>query len=235
MNKTTPIGIIGAMPQEIKTLSDHLQNIKKTQLAGEPVYSGRINDVEVVLIQSGIGKVNATIATALMIERFKPFAIINTGSAGGIDQRLNIGDIVIGSNITHHDVDITAFGYAAGQMAQMPENYLCDKKLITLAKKSASAFSDASIHNGQIVSGDQFISSSAHFKQIKTTFPDAYAVEMEAAAIAQTCYSFALPFVVIRAISDLADEKASASFDRFIEKAGNQSAKMVMNMLGVLV
>lgn len=227
----TPIGIIGAMPQEVKTLSEYLDNSQPTEVAGITLLSGTISDVPVVVMQSGIGKVNATLATTLMIERYQPSAIINTGSAGGIGEGLAVGDVVIGDNVTHHDVDVTAFGYVAGQMADMPENYPCDEYLIRLARQAATAFPNANIHHGQIVSGDQFIADSSRFVAIKSTFPTALAVEMEAAAIAQTCYRFGVPFVVVRAISDLANEQASVSFDQFIEQAGKHSAHMVISLL----
>ncbi len=218
---TNPIGIIGAMPQT-------------TQIAGMSLHSGVINGVPVVVMQSGIGKVNATIATTLLIEKFHPKAIINTGSAGGIGEGLAVGDVVIGESVSHHDVDVTAFGYQIGQMAQMPADYPCDKKLIELAQSASTAFDHATIHQGLIVSGDQFICHTDKFATIKQNFPQALAVEMEACAIAQTCYQFNVPFVVIRAISDLANEEASVSFDEFIEQAGKQSAEMVVSMLGAI-
>ncbi len=205
---SNPIGIIGAMPQEVKTLTACVDNPQTTTVAGMDLVSGTMNTIPVVIMLCGIGKVNATIGTTLMIEHYQPSAIVNTGSAGGIGDRLGIGDVVIGSNVTHHDVDITAFGYSAGQMAQMPENYPCDAGLIGLAQQAAGAFTDAVVHHGQIVSGDQFVADSTRFAAIKATFPGALAVEMEAAAIAQTCYRFGVPFVVIRAISDLANEQA---------------------------
>ncbi|PID64723.1 MAG: 5'-methylthioadenosine/S-adenosylhomocysteine nucleosidase [Gammaproteobacteria bacterium] len=226
-----PIGIIGAMPQEVKTLTEYLTDKKTTAIAGMMLYSGSINGVSVVVMQSGIGKVNATIATTLLIERFSPKAIINTGSAGGIGQGLSVGDVVIGNSVAHHDVDVTAFGYQMGQMAQMPADYVSDKHLLSVAEQASHHFTDATVHKGLIVSGDQFIADSERFSIIKKHFPNALSVEMEASAIAQTCYRFEIPFVVIRAISDLANAKASISFDEFIEHAGKQSAEMIMAML----
>ncbi len=238
---TNPIGIIGAMPQEIELLIASLDKKQVTKIANFNLYHGLINNVPVVVMQSGIGKVNATIATTLLIEKFNPKAIINTGSAGGLGDNLAVGDVVIGTNVAHHDVDVTAFGYKIGQMAQMPVDYPCDKKLIEIAQKvnkqaskqvnSDSIFNKRNIHQGLIVSGDQFIASSEQFAQIKQNFPSVLAVEMEACAIAQTCYQFNVPFVVIRAISDLANEQASVSFDEFIELAGKQSAEMVIKLV----
>ncbi len=231
---TNPIGIIGAMPQEVELLIANLENKQVTKIANFNLYHGLINNVPVVVMQSGIGKVNATIATTLLIEKFNPKTIINTGSAGGLGDNLAVGDVVIGTNVAHHDVDVTAFGYKIGQMAQMPVDYPCDKKLIEVAEQASQAFNNANIHQGLIVSGDQFIASAEQFAQIKQNFPSVLAVEMEACAIAQTCYQFNVPFVVIRAISDLANEQASISFDEFIELAGKQSAEMVINLLADL-
>ncbi len=219
------------MPQEVEILTQHLANRQTTELVGITLHSGLLDGVAVVVMQCGIGKVNATIATTLLIERFSPKAIINTGSAGGIGSGLSVGDVVIGQSVVHHDVDVTAFGYQMGQMAQMPADYLCHHQLVKLAKQTSSHFFSTDIHCGLIVSGDQFIADSQRFAAIKQHFPNALAVEMEAAAIAQTCYRFAVPFVVIRAISDLANEKADMTFEAFIEQAGRQSAEMVMAML----
>ncbi|PIE42274.1 MAG: 5'-methylthioadenosine/S-adenosylhomocysteine nucleosidase [Gammaproteobacteria bacterium] len=230
-NKNGPIAIIGAMPQEITTLSEHMTQTETLTTAGMTLYNGFINNVSVVVMQCGIGKVNATIGTTLLIERFAPRAVVNTGSAGGIGTNLHVGDIVIGQSLAHHDVDITTFGYAMGQMAQMPIEYPCDQSLIKAARQATETFSDIVIHYGQIVSGDQFIADNEHFTAIRKNFPNALAVEMEAAAIAQTCYRFDIPFVVIRAISDLANETAAISFDQFIIEAGKRSAEMVISFL----
>ncbi|MBS9779067.1 MAG: 5'-methylthioadenosine/adenosylhomocysteine nucleosidase [Moraxellaceae bacterium] len=229
---TNPIGIIGAMPQEVELLIANLDNKQVTKIANFNLYHGVINNVPVVVMQSGIGKVNATIATTLLIEKFNPKAIINTGSAGGLGDNLAVGDVVIGTNVAHHDVDVTVFGYKIGQMAQMPIDYPCDKGLIEVAQNASKQVnSNKTIHQGLIVSGDQFIASSEQFAKIKQNFPLVLAVEMEACAIAQTCYQFNVPFVVIRAISDLANEQASVSFDEFIELAGKQSAEMVVRLV----
>lgn len=231
MNHSSPIAIIGAMPQEVSTLSARLEAMTTNEAAGVVIYSGLLDGVPVVVTQSGIGKVNATIATALVIERFSPRMVINTGSAGGIGDGLAVGDVIIGHRVAHHDVDVTAFGYQMGQMAQMPVDYPSDDRLIAVAQDCAKVFPNATVHSGQIVSGDQFVADTQRFNTIRTWFPQAVAVEMEAAAIAQTCYQFDLPFVVIRAVSDLANEDASISFDEFVEQAGKHSAEMVIAMV----
>lgn len=228
------IAVIGAMAQEVEILIESMINLQTIEIAGVQIYSGIIADQEVLVLQSGIGKVNATIATTLVIERFTPNTIINTGSAGGISNLLTVGDVVIGTSVTHHDVDVTAFGYKIGQMAQMPEKYESNKDLIKLITVASKSFGEAQVHLGQIVSGDQFVSNANQFETIKNHFPNALAVEMEAAAIAQTCYQFKVPFVVVRAISDLADEQASISFDEFIKQAGKKSAEMVIQTIRLL-
>lgn len=233
-NTNAPIAIIGAMPQEVAILTDKLTDANTIEIAEVKIHSGEINDTPVVVLQSGIGKVNASIAATLVIELFNPRAVINTGSAGGIGEGLAVGDIVVGTSVAHHDVDVTAFGYQMGQMAGMPASYECDASLVKVLEQASGAFPQASVHHGQIVSGDQFIASGERFASIKQHFPQAYAVEMEAAAIAQTCYRFAVPFVVVRAISDLANEEASVSFDEFIEQAGKHSADMVVSALSSL-
>lgn len=234
INQHAPVGIIGAMPQEVMLLTEQLDAPQKQTVAGITWVSGVLNDTPVVVMQCGIGKVNAAIGATLLIERFSPSAIINTGSAGGIGENLSVGDTVIGESVSHHDVDVTAFGYAIGQMAQMPVNYPSAKSLMVVAQQVLSDMSDKRIHCGQIVSGDCFVNNREHFALIRKNFPTALAVEMEAAAIAQTCYRFDVPFIVIRAISDLADEQAPLSFDEFIVQAGERSAELVISMLARL-
>ncbi len=149
----SPIGIIGAMPQEVNTLTKQLSKAQTVSIADMTVTEGELHGTPVVVMQCGIGKVNAAIGTALLLARYPLQAVINTGSAGGIDAGLAVGDVVIGDTVTHHDVDITAFGYAPGQMAQMPKNYPGDARLIAAAKQAATTVPNANIHCGQIVSG----------------------------------------------------------------------------------
>ncbi|UJF24016.1 5'-methylthioadenosine/adenosylhomocysteine nucleosidase [Suttonella sp. R2A3] len=221
-----PIAIIGAMEQEVALLAAELKKAKQETIAGITIHSGKLNDVSVVIMQCGIGKVNAAIGTTILIERYQPKAIINTGSAGGIQPQLQVGDVVVAKQTLHHDVDVQAFGYAPGQMAQMPETYTSDASLNQKASIAAGVFSSI-VHQGTIASGDQFIHGGEALARIKETFPDVLAIDMEAAAIAQTCYRYDVPFSVIRAISDNASEEASQSFEVFLEHAAKQSAKMV--------
>lgn len=225
------IALIGAMPQEISLLENQMEDIVYETVAHIGITCGILEGKKVILALSGIGKVNAAITTTVLIEKYQPNCIINTGSAGGLGKIIHIGDIVVGNKVGHHDVDVRAFGYTLGQIPQMPVFFDCNSRLIELASDAANDFSDAAIHHGLIVSGDQFIHSNQDVSRIRRQFPGVLACEMEAAAIAQTCIQFALPFVVIRAISDHADEKANSNFETFLQKASQHSAAIVQNIV----
>ncbi|MCR8969146.1 5'-methylthioadenosine/adenosylhomocysteine nucleosidase [Facklamia sp. 7083-14-GEN3] len=224
------IGIIGAMEEEIRLLKDEISNIKIHNYYGFEFYHGSLSGKEVVLVQSGIGKVNASLSTVLMVDHFAVDLIINTGSAGGLSPDLAVGDLVIADGLIHHDVNLLAFGYDQGQMAGMPTIYQPDEKTSQLAYRLANENGQMAIR-GLIASGDQFISDSQQVKTILQAFPNVKAVEMESAAIAQAAYVLKTPFIIIRSISDKADEEAGMSFDEFILLAGRKSAEMVMNLL----
>ena len=225
------IALIGAMPPEISLLQESLQNLRSEHMADFDIYCGEYAGKNVVLALSGIGKVNAALSTALVLQQHRPDFVINTGSAGGLGSGLKVGDVVIGTQTAHHDVDVTAFGYAIGQVPQLPPAFASDHALVTAAERAAAAFPNAAVRRGLIVSGDRFVHSSEAVAAIRKNFSDVQAVEMEAAAIAQTCAQFGLPFVVIRAVSDAADEKADISFDEFLQTAAVHSAEMVDGMI----
>ena len=227
------IALIGAMPPEISLLQENLQNLRSEHMADFDIYCGEYAGKNVVLALSGIGKVNAALSTALVLQH-RPDFVINTGSAGGLGSGLKVGDVVIGTQTAHHDVDVTAFGYAIGHVPRMPARFESDPALCAAAEKAAAAFEHAAVHRGLIVSGDQFVHSSESVAEVRRHFPDAQAVEMEAAAIAQSCHRFGVPFVVVRAISDLADEEADTSFETFLKTASVHSAKMVLQLIEVL-
>ena len=227
------IALIGAMPPEISLLQENLQNLRSEHMADFDIYCGEYAGKNVVLALSGIGKVNAALSTALVLQH-RPDFVINTGSAGGLGSGLKVGDVVIGTQTAHHDVDVTAFGYAIGHVPRMPARFESDPALCTAAEKAAAAFEHAAVHRGLIVSGDQFVHSSESVAEVRRHFPDAQAVEMEAAAIAQSCHRFGVPFVVVRAISDLADEEADTSFETFLKTASVHSAKMVLQLIEAL-
>jgi adenosylhomocysteine nucleosidase len=228
------IGIIGAMELEVAILRKAISNCIEEVKGGCTFYSGQLNGVEVVLLKSGIGKVSSAVGTSLLLEVFQPDVVINTGSAGGFDQTLNLGDVVISTEVGHHDADVTAFGYAIGQMAGQPATFKADPSLIQAAEKALEQVEDKHAVHGLICTGDQFINSDERKTFIRTSFPDVIAVDMEAAAIAQTCHQFEIPFVVVRAISDVADKASPMSFDEFLPLAAKSSSEMVLKMVDIL-
>lgn len=227
------VGIIGAMEEEVDILRHQLKEMKTKEIAGCEFYHGSLHDVDVVLVKSGIGKVNAAIATTLLNELYTPTYVINTGSAGGFNEALAIGDIVVSTEVRYHDVDATVFGYEYGQVPQMPAKYVPDALLVNIATKSAEKIEEIHVTKGLITSSDSFMDSADRVQFVKEKFPSVYAAEMEAAAIAQTCHRFDIPFVIIRSLSDIAgkDSDTHQTYEQFLEKAGRHSATLVLNMI----
>ncbi|MBT2680170.1 5'-methylthioadenosine/S-adenosylhomocysteine nucleosidase [Bacillus sp. ISL-35] len=225
------IGIIGAMDEEVDLLRSKMADIEEMNLAGSEFYNGKIDNQEVVLLKSGIGKVNAAMGTALLIEKFQPDVIINTGSAGGFHKELNVGDVVISTEVRHHDVDVTIFGYEYGQVPRMPAYFSPDANLVSVAEKSAEKINDIQVVKGLIASGDSFMNDPERVDFIRSKMPELYAAEMEAAAIAQVAHQFEVPFVIIRSLSDIAGKDSNVSFDQFLETAAKNSAELILLML----
>ncbi|AXM90594.1 5'-methylthioadenosine/adenosylhomocysteine nucleosidase [Anoxybacillus ayderensis] len=228
------IAIIGAMEEEVAILREKIADRTETTVANCSFYSGTLDGANVVLLKSGIGKVNAAMSTTILLERFAPDVVINTGSAGGFAPSLNVGDIVISTEVVHHDVDVTAFGYAYGQVPGMPARYKADERLVQAAETSAVHIRDIQVAKGLIATGDSFMHDPARVDFVRTQFPDLYAVEMEAAAIAQVCHQFGVPFVVIRALSDIAGKESNVSFEQFLQKAALHSSELVQWMVNEL-
>ncbi|WP_214480379.1 5'-methylthioadenosine/S-adenosylhomocysteine nucleosidase [Bacillus sp. SM2101] len=225
------IGIIGAMEEEVIILRDNINNEQVSVIAGCEFTEGSLHGVEVVLLKSGIGKVNAAMSTSILLDRFDVDYVINTGSAGGLLESLNVGDVVISTEVRHHDVDVTAFGYEYGQVPQLPPAFLADNNLLNVAEKAAENIENIQIVKGLIATGDSFMSDPSRVAMVRDKFSDLYAVEMEAAAIAQVCYQFEVPFVVIRSLSDIAGKESDISFEQFLPTAALHSANLVMNMV----
>ncbi|GAA5647100.1 MULTISPECIES: 5'-methylthioadenosine/S-adenosylhomocysteine nucleosidase [Vibrio] len=228
------IGIIGAMEQEVAILKDAISNRQEMSKAGCTFYSGQLNGVEVVVLQSGIGKVAAAVGTTILLDQFQPDVVINTGSAGGFDSSLNLGDVVISSEVRHHDADVTAFGYEMGQMAGQPAAFQADAQLMNIAERALEQMEDKHAVRGLICTGDAFVCTAQRQAFIRQHFPTVIAVEMEASAIAQTCHQFGVPFVVVRAISDVADKESPMSFEEFLPLAAKSSSAMVIKMVELL-
>ncbi|MDE1262890.1 5'-methylthioadenosine/S-adenosylhomocysteine nucleosidase [Vibrio aestuarianus] len=228
------IGIIGAMEQEVAILKNAINNVQQVSKAGCTYFIGQIHGVDIVLLQSGIGKVAAAIGTTILLEEYQPDVVINTGSAGGFDASLTTGDVVISSEVRHHDADVTAFGYEMGQMAGQPAAFKADETLMNIAEKALTQMEDKHAVRGLICTGDAFVCTAERQAFIRQHFPSVIAVEMEASAVAQTCHQFNVPFVVVRAISDVADKASPMSFDEFLPLAAQSSSEMVIKMVELL-
>ncbi|MCT8390112.1 5'-methylthioadenosine/adenosylhomocysteine nucleosidase [Leuconostoc holzapfelii] len=218
------IGIITPMAEEKIALIAALENVTTKQHGGTEITSGHYRGHEVILTESGIGKVAAASATALMIDNFQPDLVVNTGSAGALDSDLKIGDEVVGTQVAYSDVDVTVFGYAFGQVPNKPLFYEADPTVVKDFEQLAA------VKEGLIVSGDQFVQDAAK-QRILSHFPNALVAEMEAAAVAQVAYQFGTPFIVLRGVSDLANGDSGVVFDDYVIEAGKASAKLLLSYL----
>ena len=176
----------------------------------------------------------STMSVAILADHFQVEAIINTGSAGGLAEGIAVGDVVIADKLAYHDVDVTAFGYAYGQMAGQPLYFESDKTFVAKIQESLSLLDQNWHPRLDCYRGDSFIAGDDKIASIKSHFPDVLAVEMEGAAIAQAARALSLPFLVIRAMSDNANHEASISFDEFIIEAGRRSAQVLLAFLKAL-
>jgi adenosylhomocysteine nucleosidase len=232
MNK---IGIIGAMELEVETLKSKLDTSNVVKKAGMEFYEGTLNGTHAVIVRSGVGKVNAALCVQILADVFNVTHIINTGVAGSLNAALDIGDILISRDALHHDVDVTIFGYALGEVPQLgTREFKADETLIRLAQESCGRV-NPDIHSvvGRVVSGDQFISGNEIKEKLISTFHGDCA-EMEGASIAHGAFLNSIPFVIIRAISDKADNSAEMDYPTFERAAAEHSARLVEDMMGSL-
>ncbi|KRM35224.1 methylthioadenosine nucleosidase [Limosilactobacillus pontis DSM 8475] len=226
-------GIICAMPEEIKELTARLSDKQVETIGGKDYLQGKISNQQVVLVESGIGKVEAGITTEHLITDFNVDVVINSGSAGGIGRGLHIGDVVISSETAYHDVDARAFDYVYGQLPGKQPRFKASEKW-GRALETAGEQTGLNIKRGLIVSGDQFIASQDAIDQILHYFPEALSSEMEGAAVGQVATDHDVPYVVVRAMSDTGNEDAGVSFDEFIIEAGKRSANMLLQLFADL-
>lgn len=225
------IGVIGAMEEEVHLLRASLDSVNTEEVANCEFTSGTYKGQEVVLLKSGIGKVNAAMSTTLLLQKFKPDVIINTGSAGGFDADLEVGAIVISDEVRHHDVDVTAFGYEMGQVPQLPAAFLSSADLMDHAIQAVEELGEHAYAVGLIATGDSFMDDAERVEKVRAHFPGMKAAEMEAAAVAQVCHQFGTPFVVIRALSDIAGKQSNISFEEFLPVAAKHSTQIVLNVI----
>lgn len=239
MKADATIAIIGAMESEVYRLTSLLENANTVPVYNLTFYTGTIKKRKVVIVKSGIGKVNAARCTQLLIDRFNPDAIVNTGIVGGIDPGLSVGDIVIGTGLLQHDFDVTAFGHAKGYLCtgddhNSPTVFYADKSLSDALESTAtSQFQEKRVGRGTIATGDLFVSDSEKKQELWETFK-ASAAEMEGAAIAQTASYAGVPFAVLRVISDQADGKAAQSFEVFEEETAKLSSAVIESLLSII-
>jgi adenosylhomocysteine nucleosidase len=222
------LGIIGAMDEEVSKLKEVMEDVSISSKACMDFYKGRLSGKDVVVVRSGIGKVNAGICTQILVDDFKIDAVINTGIAGSLNANIDIGDIVLSTDALQHDMDATGFGYDLGVIPRMEASvFVADERLRRIAKEGCEKVNpDISVFEGRVVSGDQFVSDKAKKDYISKNFAG-YCTEMEGAAIAQAAYLNSIPFLIIRAISDKADDSATEDYPTFEAKAINHSVKLV--------
>jgi len=223
------LAVIGAMEEEVALLRAEMSVTEEAVHAGITVTTGKFRGVEIVLAQCGIGKVNATICTQMLVDLFKPSKLIFSGVAGGLLPNMQVGDLIIASHLIQFDVDLTAFGRRHGELPDMNRMIQSDPELV---EKAADAFDTAfagdgpNVMIGTVVSGDRFVKDSDTLKWLQREFA-ALATEMEGAAVGYTCQINELPFVIVRGLSDTADESASEDFKANLEVVCENSYRLM--------
>lgn len=247
-----PVGVLCALPQELAYLRDNLDHDESKSVGGMDFHAGRLDGHAVVLAQAGMGKVNAAIAATLLIERFNSRVLLFSGIAGGLDPALSIGDVVIADHVIQHDAGFTGpEGFKVYQAGHLPFfspfeglGYQADTNVVTRALAALDKLELAPLsanpegrpprlHVGRVLTGDQFVGSEALRARLFEELGGA-AVEMEGAAMAQVCAAFGIPWLVIRALSDLAGHESHFDFAIFIDEVALSSALIVRRLLPVL-
>ena len=220
---------MGAMPEEIAPILEKIGTYKTTEYAGNKYYEATYNGVDLVIAYSKIGKVFSTLTAATMIEHFGAQKLLFSGVAGAISDELKVGDLIVATKLSQHDLDITAFGHPFGYVPEGAVFVESDRTLIELSKNVAAEMG-LHVKEGIIATGDQFVANEERKNWIGSTF-NADALEMEGASVAVVCDALHVPFFILRAISDAADMDASFSFDAFLESSAKTSAEFVMKMV----
>ena len=226
------IGIIGAMDIEVDALKEQMTGVTRVNKASMEFYQGKLNGKDVVVVRSGIGKVNAAVCTQILADVFEVEAVINTGIAGSLRNEINIGDIVVSTDALQHDMDAVEFGYPKGQIPGMKVfSFVANAALRETAVRVCQKVNpDIQVFEGRIVSGDQFVARAEVKNEIIKEFAG-YCTEMEGASIAQAAYLNGIPFVVVRAISDKADNSATMDYPTFEKQAAQHCVNLVGEML----
>lgn len=228
------IGIIAAMAEELEILLKDVTLEEKNEKANMTFHKGKLYGKDVVTVVCGIGKVNSAICTQILASEYKVDRVINVGVAGGIGKNIYPGDIVVAENLVQHDMDTTAFGDKMGQIPRLDTfDFKCNAEMISIAKKACESIPELNSFTGRIVSGDQFIANIEKIQWLDKEF-GAISCEMEGASIAQVCYLNSIPFVVIRSISDNANNGAHMDYQKFIPVAVKNSTRILKQMLGMM-
>lgn len=228
------LGIIGAMEQEVETLLEQMENKTAHEKAGSIFYEGKLNGLDAVVVQCGIGKVNAAMCVQVLCDLFEVTHVVNTGIAGSLCADLDIGDLVISEDAMYHDFDCVHFGYPMGKVPGMDViAFPADEKLRTLAFAAAEQVNPGHTKQGRVASGDKFVAEQA-VKDAIIDITGALCTEMEGASIAQTAYRNGVPFVIIRAISDKADNSAEMDYPTFERIAAHRCAAVTMALADAL-
>lgn len=222
------IGIIGAMESEVEQLKERMDVAGVRRKASMEFVRGTLSGHPAVVVRSGVCKVNAAVCVQILKDDFDVDAVVNTGIAGSLDARIDIGDLVVSTDVVHHDVDASALGYAPGRIPYLETDaFEADETLVRAAlRANETANPGLSAFRGRIASGECFVGSGEAKKRIRDTF-GALCVEMEGAAVAQTAWLNQIPFVIIRAISDKADDSAAMDYGEFEKLAIAHSVRLV--------
>ena len=229
------IGIIGAMEEEVAILKEKMSEVTVLEKAGMEFFKGILGGQQVAIVRSGIGKVNAGICTQILADVFQVNAVINTGIAGSLKAEINIGDIVLSTDTMQHDVDAREFGYEIGQVPRMDtRTFSADDRLRETALQVCRKVNpEIQVFEGRVASGDQFVADKETKEKIIAN-TQAYCTEMEGAAIGQAAYLNGIPYLVIRAISDKADDSAHMDYPAFEKEAIRHTVNLVENMMKAL-
>ena len=229
------LGIIGAMDEEVAQIKEKMTDVTVTSVAGMDFYQGKLGGKDAVVVRSGIGKVNAGMCSQILADRFHISAIVNTGIAGSLRAEINIGDIVVSTDAVQHDMDASGFGYRIGQIPRVDIfAFEADEKLRELAIECNQKVNpEIQAFPGRVVSGDQFISDKDVKERISSLFHP-MCVEMEGAGIAQAAYLNKVSYVIIRAISDKADNSATMDYPTFEKKAIAHSVRLMKELLPMI-
>ncbi|WP_195263493.1 MULTISPECIES: 5'-methylthioadenosine/adenosylhomocysteine nucleosidase [unclassified Clostridium] len=228
------LGVIGAMEEEVEILKGKMDIKETVEVAGMEFYRGTLQGKNIVLVRSGVGKVNMATCTQILADKFNVTALVNSGVAGTLDTELNQGDIVISTDAVQHDFDTTVFGDPLGEISRLGITFFeADKDMIEIAKKASENVSGIHIKEGRIASGDQFVAGGAIADRIKENFGEVSAVEMEGASMAQVAYLNNIPFVILRSISDKADGGADLSYEEFLPIAAKNASALVEEFIKI--